>query len=68
MITISKKPDEKDKQILKLCAEGKTAKQIGYEMNLSSRTVEARIVVMRKYYNCKNTAELLVKTSKLKFQ
>lgn len=65
MITTKKELDDVDLSILKLACEGMTAKEIGYEINLSSKTVSFRLTAMRKYYECKSTAQLLVKLTTL---
>lgn len=61
MIVTKKELDETDKRILKLIGEGMVYKEIGYEMNLSVRQVDYRVREMKKYYNCKSTAQLLAK-------
>ncbi len=56
-----KPPDTIDKKILSLWNEGKTAREIGKEINLSRRTIESRLARMRQNYDCKNNRELLRK-------
>lgn len=46
-------------QILKGLFKGKNAKEIAKEVNLSHRTIEARIAAMRKKHNAKNTSHLV---------
>lgn len=61
MIVTEKKLDEKDKQILMLAAEGMTAKEIGYELNTTQYAVQAKIRIMKSYYNCRSLTELVAK-------
>jgi DNA-binding CsgD family transcriptional regulator len=65
MKVILREPDEIDIKIVKMCAEGLTAKEIGYEINLKSKAVAARIEVMKKYYECKSIAHLVTHLSSL---
>lgn len=64
MIITKKELDETDKKILRLAGEGMTAKEMGYELNISRKMVEKRIWVMRKYYECKSITQLIVKLQK----
>lgn len=61
MITTAKALDKKDKEILNLLFEGKTAKEIGKAVFVSSRTVEGRLKKIRDYYDCKNNVQLAAK-------
>lgn len=63
MIVTEKQLDEIDKKILKLSGEGLTAKEIGYEINITQRSVEARVREMKKWYSCKSITELVKKIS-----
>ena len=46
-------------EIVRLCAEGKTAQEIAETLNISKRTVEAHKVRIFSKLNCKSTAELV---------
>ena len=46
-------------EIVRLCAEGKTAQEIAETLNISKRTVEAHKVRIFNKLNCKSTAELV---------
>lgn len=59
--SVKKEPDERDKKILYLLFQGKTAKQIGNEIFISSRTVENRLRVLRENYECRNNVQLTYK-------
>lgn len=61
MIVTEKRLDEIDKKILKLSGEGLTAKEIGYELNKSHRSVEHKIAAMKKWFKCKSITELVKK-------
>lgn len=61
MITTEKKLDETDKKILNLISEGKTVKEIAWKVGKSSRHIDYRLKVMRKYYQCANIPQLIVK-------
>ncbi len=61
MITTKKELDEVDKKILKLAGEGLTAKETGYELNISKKSIEKRFHIMMKYYNCNSKTELVTK-------
>ena len=61
MITTKKELDETDKKILKMASEGMTAKEIGYNMNKTPRSIEAKIRRMKEYYGCKSITQLVGK-------
>jgi DNA-binding NarL/FixJ family response regulator len=65
MINVVKELDDIDRQIVKLAGEGKTNKEIAYELNKKPKTIEARKRVMFDYFKVKSTAELVLKISKL---
>lgn len=48
-----------DKKIIQLIADGKTAKEIGVQLNLSRRTIEDRLEKLRFKYDCKKTIQLV---------
>lgn len=48
-----------DKKIIQLIAEGKTAKEIGEQLNLSKRTIEDRLDKLRFKHDCKKTIQLV---------
>ena len=50
---------ETDLKILNMAADGLTAKEIGADMKMSRRTIEARIAKMKKKYDCRSTAHLV---------
>lgn len=61
-MTVATNPlDELDRKILCLLFEGKTAKQIGESVFISSRTVEGRLKKIRDLYDCKNNVQLAAK-------
>ena len=43
---------QRQKQILKLLAQGLSCKQIAWELNISSKTVETHIQKIRDGHNC----------------
>lgn len=51
--------DSTDIKILYELANGKSAKEIGSLVNLSNRTVEVRIRIMRYKYDCINSTNLV---------
>ena len=55
--------DQKDKEILKYLFQGKTAKEIGKLVFMSSRTVEGRLMKIRFHYDCRNNVQLAAKLS-----
>lgn len=59
MIVTQKQLDDTDKEIIRLLASGMTAMEIGIELDLSNRSVERRIVIMRKWYKCNSQAQLV---------
>lgn len=61
MKTVLRELDERDKEIIGFLCEGMTAKEIAYEMKISSHTVAARVREMKRYYGCKNITELVLK-------
>lgn len=65
MIATQKKLDDTDKKIISLCSQGKTAKEIGYELNLKPKSVSKRVDLMKKYYQCKSIAHLVDTVRKL---
>jgi len=48
-----------------LLLKGKTAKEIGISLNLSTRTVEYYFEIIKTKLDCKNKSELILKLSKL---
>lgn len=52
-------PDEIDKKILSLLANGYTYQQIGREIYKSSESVKKRLQVLKEYYSCKTNAQLM---------
>gem|GEM_PF-5218070 len=63
MIVTKKELDETDKKIIAKAGEGMTAKEIGYELNISQRSVEARVREMKRWFKCKNLPELVLRLS-----
>jgi DNA-binding CsgD family transcriptional regulator len=63
MKIVAKELDDQDRQILKLIADGLTNKEIAYDLRINPHSVKARLRVMRAYYDCKTTAQLLLKLS-----
>lgn len=61
-----KKLSTKEKEILKLLAEGHTTKEIASRHYISTRTVETHRANMLKKLDVKNTAELINKASTLR--
>lgn len=61
MIVTEKQLDETDKKIIAKSAEGMTAKEIGRDLNITQRSVEARIREMKKWHKCSNMVELVNK-------
>jgi DNA-binding NarL/FixJ family response regulator len=53
--------NELDAEILKHKAEGKANKEVAPLVNLSEAAVKKRLWKMRKFFNCRNTMELLTK-------
>ena len=58
------KPDgseasDREKQVLRLVAQGKTSKEIAAQLKLSTRTVETYRVRLKRKLNARNVAELL---------
>jgi two-component system response regulator NreC len=49
----------RERQILKLIAMGKGAKEIGYDLNISNKTVEAHRMQLMRKLNIHNVAELV---------
>ncbi len=48
-----------------LLLKGKTAKEIGVNLNLSARTVESYFDIVKAKLDCKNKSELILKLSKI---
>jgi DNA-binding NarL/FixJ family response regulator len=65
MIVTKKELDETDKKIIAKAGEGMTAKEIGYELNISQRSVEARVREMKRWFNCHSLVHLVQTISKL---
>lgn len=61
MKTVTRELDDTDVKILELIAKGKTSKQIGYELNLTTKTVANKITVMMVYYGCASRTELCIR-------
>jgi len=61
MITVKKELDETDKKILRGFSNGKTAKEISASIQISPHTISMRLREMKKYYVCKNIAQLILK-------
>jgi DNA-binding CsgD family transcriptional regulator len=61
MITTKKDLDSTDKKILKGFSEGMTAKEIAQGIGISPHTISVRVREMKKYYVCKNIAQLVLK-------
>lgn len=59
MITTVKVLDDIDKKILKLAGEGLTVKEMAPKVEKSPHTISIRIREMKKYYRCKNLAQLV---------
>lgn len=62
---MSKKNDNyslsaKEKRIVEEIMEGKTAKEIGEKLNISPRTVEARLQNIRTRFKCRTTLQLVL--------
>ena len=55
--------NDKDIEILKLLAEGLTAKEIAGKVFLSVDSVRKRIFKMRENLDCKNTVQLIAKAN-----
>lgn len=53
------KTDNTDTEILKLLAEGLTAKEIAEKLSISKRTVEARILRMKERSSTKTSTHLV---------
>jgi DNA-binding NarL/FixJ family response regulator len=52
---------DSNKQIIELLASGKTVKEAASILKMNNRTVEDRILEMRRQLNCINTTQLVVK-------
>lgn len=65
MIVTEKQLDETDKKILHGVLNGKTVKEIGYNIGISPHTVAIRIREMKKWYKCDSLIQLV---TKVKFQ
>jgi DNA-binding NarL/FixJ family response regulator len=50
---------EREKEVLRMIAEGKTSKEVASQLNLSTRTVETYRVRLKRKLNARNLAELL---------
>lgn len=51
--------DETDKKIIQFISSGETPKQISKKVWLSVKAIHHRLSVMRKYYSCKTTTQLV---------
>lgn len=58
---------KKQSECLYFLAKGLSTKQIGNEMDISTRTVESHIELLKKKLNCYNKAALVQKALTLKF-
>jgi DNA-binding CsgD family transcriptional regulator len=58
---------ESNNRIIQLLAAGKIQKEIAAELNLSLRTVEDRILDMKRIYGCTTQTQLVVKLMELNF-
>ena len=50
---------ERERQVLRLVAEGKTSKEVAVQFKLSTRTVETYRVRLKRKLNARNVAEML---------
>jgi DNA-binding CsgD family transcriptional regulator len=48
-----------EKRIVKMLSHGSTAKEIADKLNLSHRTIEKRLELLRMQYKVKNTPHLV---------
>jgi len=55
----------REKEVIKLLADGLTTNQIGQRLNISSTTVITHCNHLRTKLNCKNRSELMVKAIKI---
>lgn len=51
---------DKDKIIMQMIADGSTALEVSEKTGASERTIEARILILKKRWDCKNTTHLSV--------
>ncbi len=59
MIVIKKELDEIDKKIVRLSANGKSSKEIAYELNISVHVINMKICAMMKYFKCNTRVQLI---------
>jgi len=52
---------ESNNRIISLLAQGKTVKEISGELNIPARTVEKRLLSMRRREGCRTTVQLVLK-------
>jgi DNA-binding NarL/FixJ family response regulator len=52
--------DDKDKRIIELVRTGHRVKEVAPIVYLSHQAVSYRLSVMKKHFNCKTTAELVI--------
>jgi DNA-binding NarL/FixJ family response regulator len=63
VLLLDKKVSDK-LNIIRLLANGKSSKEISIETSLNTRTVEARIKVLKKDWHCKTSIQLVSKLFK----
>lgn len=51
---------EKDKFIMQMIANGDTALEVAEKTGASERTIESRIMILKKLLDCKNTTHLAI--------
>lgn len=59
VLSVQKHPDDTDIKVLKGIKHGLTIKEVAYESGLKEYCVRDRLKVMRTYYRCKNTTQLI---------
>lgn len=50
---------DRDHRILDMLSQGYTTPEIAKELYVSHRTVEARLLMLRRVFECKNTTHLV---------
>ena len=58
-------PTKRELDVLRLLAQGYTAKRISNDINVSSTTVITHIEHLKKKFGCTKIADLIYKTTKL---